>query len=441
VQCRKQTSPPSARFLSNLYQFAPFRRFFRTSDVAKLQHDFLSIRTCITRVIIRSLALTVPELTNPIHFESDVAVMRHAVSIARRGIGAVEPNPPVGAVVVSPTRSFIAEGWHHACGQAHAEVNAIASAGDQCAGNDLFVTLEPCCHHGQTPPCVDAVIAAGFRRVVIGCKDPARHANGNGADKLRNAGLEVIVGICPAETQRLIAPFRTLHTLNRPWVHAKWAMTLDGRIATYTGHSKWISGSLSRQYVHQLRGRMDVILTGAGTVSSDDPLLTARPAGQRVAARAVLDSTGESLTGDCQLIRTAATIPVIVFLTDRSSQTQREQLRRQHIDVCEVAADASGRPLMRDVLAELGRRQFTNLLVESGPGVMGSFLDADLIDEVHVFVAPTLVGGHAAFGPIGGQGAAQIPELPRLANVSTRSIASDLLIEGDVVHSGAPRKS
>ncbi|MCA9060884.1 MAG: bifunctional diaminohydroxyphosphoribosylaminopyrimidine deaminase/5-amino-6-(5-phosphoribosylamino)uracil reductase RibD, partial [Planctomycetaceae bacterium] len=201
--------------------------------------------------------------------------MSRALTIAARGLGSVEPNPAVGAVVTTATGDFVAEGWHQQFGGPHAEVHAIRAAGDRCRGATLYVTLEPCSHHGKTPPCADAVIAAGFRRVIVGCQDPAPHVAGQGLRKLREAGIEVVTGVCEGAAQRLIAPFSMLQTCQRPWVIAKWAMSLDGRIATHTGDSQWISNSTSREFVHQMRGRMDAIITGSGTVHADNPRLTA----------------------------------------------------------------------------------------------------------------------------------------------------------------------
>jgi len=368
----------------------------------------------------------------PTQFESDQHAMRYALEIARRGLGNVEPNPAVGALVVAPDRTLVSEGWHREFGGPHAEVHAIQAAGNDLAGNDLFVTLEPCSHHGQTPPCVDLVLQHQFRRVVIGCSDPAAHVNGQGIAQLRENGVDVVEGICGAEAARLIAPFRTLQLNGRPWVHAKWAMTMDGRIASRTGHSKWISNERSREYVHQLRGRMDVILTGRGTVVADNPLLTARPEGARRPLRAVLDSTGESLTNDSQLLRTANEVPVAVFATAHCTDAEQARLQRAGVECIVVDADGRGRPDVDAVLLELGRRRCTNLLVESGPGILGALFDSEKVDELHVFVAPKIVGGVKALSPVGGLGRANIPELPNLQNVRTRDFEGDVLIQADV---------
>src|SRR6266566_3686691 len=222
---------------------------------------------------------------------SDEFWMRWALELAERGRGYVEPNPLVGAVLVRDGR-VVGEGWHRRHGEAHAEVNALAEAGAAARGATLYVTLEPCCHHGKTPPCTDAVLRAGIRRVVAAMADPFPRVAGQGTALLQAAAVAVEVGLGEAEARRLNAPYLKLLTTGRPYVHAKWAMTLDGKIATRTGDSKWISGEMSRRHTHELRGRMDAIIVGIGTVLADNPILTVRPPGPRVPIRIVLDSRG-----------------------------------------------------------------------------------------------------------------------------------------------------
>lgn len=365
-------------------------------------------------------------------FADDADVMRHALAIARQGLGVVEPNPAVGAVVVDDRLRFIAEGFHQRCGEGHAEVNAIAAAGRQTQGAQLFVTLEPCSHHGKTPPCADAVIAGGFRRVVIGCPDPAPHTAGRGIEKLRAAGLEVVVDVCRDEAEFLIAPFRKLITTKLPWVHAKWAMTLDGRIASHSGHSKWISGAASRAEVHRLRGRMDAIVTGAGTVRADDPRLTARPPGPRTPLRVVVDSDGRSVTTNGQLMSSLNESPLLICAGESFAASDH---LKQLVDLGAEIFVASGddrREQVQQLVCELGRRQLTNVLLEAGAGLMGSFFDQQLVDEVHVFVAPKIIGGQAAMSPVGGDGLNQIPQLASLDGLTVRQFEDDILIEGRV---------
>lgn len=368
-----------------------------------------------------------------LHFDDDESVMRRALETARRGVGFVEPNPAVGAVIVDKNRSFIAEGFHERFGEEHAEVNAILQAGTRTAGAQLFVTLEPCSHYGKTPPCADAVIAAGFRRVVIGCQDPAPHVSGAGIQKLRDAGIEVVVGICESDAARLIAPFQMLTCHNRPWVIAKWAMTLDGRIAARTGHSRWISSDQSRERVHCLRGRVDAIITGSGTVTADDPLLTARPSGPRTALRVIVDSRGTSLVHAAQLRSTVSEIPSLVCVTDAASAATCDELRESGFEVFTAEQTSSGQCDLRDVLQELGRRNCTNALVECGGALLGSLFDAHLIDEVQVYIASKLVGGAHAVSPIEGIGLQEIPSVPNLTRVCSDIVDGDIVVSADVV--------
>jgi len=339
----------------------------------------------------------------------DAVWMREALELAERGRGHVEPNPLVGAVVVRG-ESAVARGWHERFGGPHAEVNALANLGDAGRGATLYVTLEPCCHAGKTPPCTAAVIGAGIRRVVAAMPDPFPAVAGGGIRQLRAAGVDVTVGVCESEARRLNRAYLTLVNKARPYVHLKWAMSLDGRIATRTGESKWISGEASRRRVHQLRGRMDAIIVGAGTVRADDPLLTARPAGPRTPTRIVLSSRPE-LPAGCQLLRTAGDAPVIVAAATPG--------RAPGVEVLVV-------PSVAGLLEELGRRRMTNVLVEGGARVFGSFLDSGLVDEVHAFVAPTLIG--EGTGVMRGAGAGRIPEAPRFSELSVEPVDTDIYI-------------
>lgn len=347
--------------------------------------------------------------------------MRRALALAEFGKGAVEPNPMVGAVVLDAAGDVVGEGWHQRFGGPHAEVVAFVAAGDRARGGTLYVTLEPCCHHGKTPPCTDAVLRSGVSRVVVATVDPFPKVAGGGIGILRNAGLTVEVGLLEAESQSLNAPYFKLLATGHPWVIAKWAMTLDGKIATRTGDSKWISGEESRRQVHGLRGKVDAILVGRGTVVADDPVLTARPPGPRTAARVVLSASGE-LPVNCQLLATARDAPVIVF-TRAGNETRLAAWSEAGAEVVSLA-DCS----IPASLADLGRRRFTNVLVEGGAGVLGAFRDADAIDEVHAYIAPKLAGGAAAPGPVGGQGIERIADATRFAEVRFEPVGCDLRV-------------
>lgn len=376
-----------------------------------------------------------PSSPNTTVFTDDVEAMRHALQIAQQGTGFVEPNPTVGAVIVDKDLRLIADGFHQRCGEAHAEVNAIAAAGHNTQAAQLFVTLEPCSHHGKTPPCADAVIAAGFRRVVIGCEDPAPHTAGQGIAKLRDAGIEVVIGVCQPEAEWLIAPFRKLITTGLPWIHAKWAMTLDGCIATRTGHSRWISSAASRREVHRLRGHMDAIITGAGTVRADDPLLTARPPGPRIPLRVVVDSDGSSVQESGQLLSTISGGPVLVCVREPSVDSDHlRQLADAGAEIFVTSGDDKGDQL-KQLLKELGKRQVTNALLEAGAGLLGTFFDQKLVDEAHTFVAPKIAGGRESLSPVGGRGLAEIPRPASLCGIKIRQFDSDVLIEGRIQRS------
>jgi len=236
--------------------------------------------------------------------------MRRALDLARHGEGYVEPNPMVGCVIVRGGE-IVGEGWHSRYGGPHAEIEALRVAGDKAAGATLYVTLEPCNHAGKTPPCTRALIEARLSRVVVGCQDPSPQVAGRGLAALRAAGLPLEVGPLAEQARQLIAPFAKLVTKRRPWIIAKWAMTLDGKLATHTGSSQWVSNSQSRAVAHRLRGRVDAVLVGRGTLEQDDPLLTARPSGARTAIRIVLDSHA-SLAPQSQLARSVSRAPVLV---------------------------------------------------------------------------------------------------------------------------------
>ncbi len=351
---------------------------------------------------------------------TDFDWMMRALELARRGRGLVEPNPMVGAVVLSHG-AIVGEGWHQRFGEVHAEVNALNQAGASAVGATLYVTLEPCNHTGKTPPCVDAIIRAGVRKVVAAMTDPFPQVAGSGIARLRAAGIDVDVGIGEAEAKRLNGAYLTLVSMGRPYVHAKWAMTLDGKIATHSGQSKWITGQESRRRVHELRGLMDAIIVGAGTVRADDPQLTARPPGPRTALRVVLSSEGR-LPENCQLLRSAHEVPVLIAGARIATPSHFQALG------CEVLAVNS----VADLLAEFGRRRFTNVLVEGGGGVLGSFRDAGLIDEVHAFIAAKLIGGKNALSPLGGIGAETTERGLNIVEWTCERVADDIYINGRI---------
>lgn len=368
-----------------------------------------------------------PPTTDP---DLDALFMRRALELAVRGQGWVEPNPMVGCVLVRDG-GVVGEGWHQKFGGAHAEVEAIAVAGGRAKGATAYVTLEPCSHHGKTPPCVDALLEAGVVRVVCAMSDPFPAVAGKGTAALKAQGVSVEVGLLEEEARRINAPYLKLVATGRPWVIAKWAMTLDGKIATRTGDSRWISCEASRAIVHQLRGRVDAILVGGGTARQDDPLLAAKPAGPRVATRIVVDREA-SLSPASQLVRTAREAPVLIA----AGNPPAENVERLTRAGCEVfsCGEAEGREAvdLTGLLAELGRRRMTNLLVEGGSELLGSLFDAQAIDEVYVFIAPKLIGGKSAPGPIAGLGLEKIASGLSLVNPEIRQVGDDVLVQGRI---------
>jgi diaminohydroxyphosphoribosylaminopyrimidine deaminase/5-amino-6-(5-phosphoribosylamino)uracil reductase len=356
----------------------------------------------------------------------DLGWMNLALAEAHRGRGAVEPNPLVGAVLVRDGQ-FVAKGHHARFGGPHAEVMALRDAGEDARGATLYVTLEPCCHHGKTPPCTDAIVSAGVKRVVAAIRDPFPHVRGSGLATLRSAGIEVDLGVHAEAAALVNAPYLKRIATGLPYVTAKWAMTLDGKTAVASGDSKWISSLASRTLVHQLRGQVDAIAVGIGTALADDPQLSARPAGPRTALRIVLDSKAV-LPLSSNLVQTAGQIPLLVATTAQAPPQRCEALQHHGCEVI-VFGQRQHVPVL-DLLAELGRRDMTNLLVEGGGKVMGAFLEAGQVDAIDAFIAPILEGGDHPHTPVRGAGAASMSAATRLEHVSCSEVDGDLRIRG-----------
>lgn len=360
--------------------------------------------------------------------------MRRALELAGLARGRTSPNPLVGAVIVRDGE-IVGEGYHRRAGTPHAEVHALRDAGERARGATLYVTLEPCNHYGRTPPCTEALIAAGIAEVYMAMLDPNPLVNGQGRERLERAGIRTFVGLCGQEAAALNRPFITHITQGRPLVIVKVACSLDGKIATRTGESRWISGELARQRVHKLRDEVDAIMVGANTAIVDDPRLTTRlPGGEEVQhpLRIVVDSRGRvplaarlfdpELPGRAMLATTAA-----------CSLVHREALRQRGIEVLVLPAGPDGRVELSALLQELGRQQVTSLLVEGGGTLLDAFFRARLVDQVLAFVAPLIIGGREAPSAVGGEGVALLREAPRLVNPSVEQVGEDFLI------SGAPR--
>jgi len=320
--------------------------------------------------------------------DPDAHFMNVALDCAAAGRGAVEPNPMVGAVIVRDGVE-LGRGWHERFGGLHAERNALAAAGDDLRGATMYVTLEPCCHQGKTPPCTGAILAAGIARVVVAMTDPDENVAGRGIEILRGAGVQVDVGVCGERAAELLGAYCKLRTRGRPWVMCKWAQTSDGYLALPPGSGRWVSGDESRARVHEIRSWCDGILVGIGTVLADDPLLTDRseiPNRGRQLTRVVLDSHLRIPAGS-QLVATADRTPVLVATTATADPQTADALRSAGVELIELPAAGAGLDL-EALLDELGRRQWTYLLVEGGPKVLGSFIYSHLADELLVFVSP-----------------------------------------------------
>lgn len=350
--------------------------------------------------------------------------MRRALALAARGRGRVEPNPMVGCVIVLGGR-VVGEGYHRRFGGPHAEVFALRQAGAKARGADVYVTLEPCCHFGKTPPCTEALIAARVGRVFAAMTDPFDQVAGKGLGALRKAGIETQLGLCAAEGEALAAPYLKRRRTGRPWVILKWAQSIDGKIADRTRTSQWISGEAARLLTHRWRGEMDAIVVGIETALHDDPLLTARTnRPKRVPARIVLDANLR-LSTRAQLVRTAKAAPVLIATCRAATRNNAAKCRRLSAADAEVVAlpVKGGRVDLAALLDELGRRDMTNVMVEGGGKVLGAFFDAGLADECRIFVSPRLIGGDAAPDALRGTG----KKLAGLANATVRKVGEDLL--------------
>ena len=351
----------------------------------------------------------------------DARFMALAIEAARRG--RPSPNPHVGAVIVDAAGQVVGVGHHERAGMAHAEVAAIADAGS-CVGLTLYVTMEPCNHHGRTPPCTEAVLAAGLDRVVVGAIDPAPHVPG-AIDRLRAAGVKVTAGVLEDECVELIADFAKHIQTGLPYVTLKAAVTLDGRMATRTGDSQWITGPEARTEVHRMRDRADAILVGVGTVLADDPELTVRHVEGVDPLRVVLDAhlrtpPDAKLAGDHTLV-----------LHVDGDEAKAEALRARGVDVCRVEGRDDGRVAIRAALEELGRRDVVRLLVEGGPEVHASFLASGLVDRAAVFVAPKILGDASAPAFCGGaREPAKMAEALTLGSPQVTQLGPDVLITG-----------
>jgi diaminohydroxyphosphoribosylaminopyrimidine deaminase / 5-amino-6-(5-phosphoribosylamino)uracil reductase len=360
--------------------------------------------------------------------ERDARHLRRAIELAAEARGMTSPNPLVGAVVVKGDR-VIGEGFHAAAGLPHAELVALGACSEDPAGATLYVSLEPCCHDGRTPPCTDAIVAARIARVVVGSDDPTDKASGRGLGILRDEGVavEVVNGEVGASARLLNQPFRKHARTGRPLVIVKAAMTLDGKVATSTGDSRWISGEASRARAHRWRAELDAVAVGIGTALADDPLLTARvEAVPRQPTRVVFDSEAR-LPADSSLVRSIDDAPLVVVCSRAAARTGTQALSAAGVDVITVSGENEA-ARVRGALDELGSREIQSLLLEGGPHLTGAFLDAGEVDEMRVFIAPIVAGGRQARSPIEGQGFQLIGAARRALDHEVEQIGEDVLI-------------
>jgi diaminohydroxyphosphoribosylaminopyrimidine deaminase/5-amino-6-(5-phosphoribosylamino)uracil reductase len=359
--------------------------------------------------------------------------LARAIEIAEQGRGRVSPNPLVGAVIADGA-GVVGEGFHRELGGPHAEVEAIRAAGArELAGATMYVSLEPCCHQGRTPPCTDAIREAGIVRVVVASDDPSEHASGRGLGILRDDGIEVVFadGDLANRARLLNQPFRKRARTGRPWVLFKSAMTLDGKVATSSGDSKWISGESSRRRAHHWRAECDAVAVGVGTALADDPLLTARVEGvARQPRRVVFDSLGR-LPLDAQLVRDARRVPLTIVVSRAAPRSATDALEAHGAEV--IVAPGENEPArVCSALDQLGGAGVASILLEGGPHLAGAFLDAGEIDEIRLFLAPVILGGRTARDPLEGEGVEQIADAVRALTLDCDRVDEDLLISARI---------
>lgn len=358
----------------------------------------------------------------------DMDYMCRALALAELGCGWTSPNPMVGAVIVRDGK-ILGEGYHQKCGQAHAERNALASCAGSPRGATMYVTLEPCCHTGRQPPCVDAILESGIARVVVGTLDPNPLVAGKGVRILREHGVAVEVGVLEDECRALNTVFFHFIQTGLPYVVLKYAMTLDGKIATRTGASRWVTGEQARRRVHEDRNRYRAILVGVGTVLADDPLLTCRVEGGRDPVRVVCDSHLRTPL-DAHLVRTAQQTPVILA-TLCADAARKAAYEAAGCQVWTLPAH-EGRVSLPALMERLGGEGIDSVLIEGGAAVHGAALESGIVDRVQAYLAPKLFGGADAPSPIGGQGVALPDEAVRLKNSRITRLGEDFLIESEV---------
>ena len=356
-------------------------------------------------------------------------LMRQALDLARQAHGTSSPNPWVGAVVVNAGR-IVGQGYTRPPGGPHAEIVALEEAGSAARGATLYVTLEPCSHHGRTPPCTDALIAAGVAKVVYSIEDPDARVSGSGHRQLEEAGVEVEVGDGAEDSARLLEAYIKHRRTGLPFIIAKYAASLDGRIAAASGDSRWVSGPMTLRWAHDGRTKLDAIMVGAGTVVADNPQLTARPGGELAEhqpLRIVLDSAGR-ISPDAGVF--SAVAKTLVATTARSTSEWRRAIEETGAEVLVFDEDRDGRVPLPELLRELGSRGVVTLLLEGGGVLLGSFFDQRLVDKVTAVIAPMIIGASDAPAAVAGRGAQVMREAVRLSDMTVERLGDDILVTG-----------
>lgn len=365
----------------------------------------------------------------------DMEYVQRALDLAKKGRGFTNPNPLVGAVIVKDSR-IIGEGYHERYGGPHAEINAFNNAVEDVFGATMYVTLEPCSHHGKTPPCAEAIVKKGIRKVVIGMRDPNPLVSGRGIAMLKAAGIEVEVGVLEQEGRILNEIFLKYITTNLPFVIMKTAMTLDGKIATRTNASRWITGEQSREYVHELRNKVSGIMVGIGTVLADDPSLTTRlkEGGGRDPVRIIVDS-GARIPLLAKVLNLDSAAKTYIAVTERAGAEKTSSLLEKGAEVI-IVQSKDDRVGLKELMRELGRRNIDSILLEGGSELNYAALEAGIVDKVCSFIAPKIIGGCTAKTPVGGEGRALMEEAIRLEYVETHLMGEDIMIEGYIRKEG-----
>ncbi|MBU5488262.1 bifunctional diaminohydroxyphosphoribosylaminopyrimidine deaminase/5-amino-6-(5-phosphoribosylamino)uracil reductase RibD [Clostridium sp. MSJ-8] len=359
----------------------------------------------------------------------DKIYMKRALELAALGRGKVAPNPMVGAIIVKEDK-IIGEGYHKKYGDNHAEVNAVENATEDVRGATMYVTLEPCAHYGKTPPCAKRIVEEGIKKVVIGVLDPNPLVAGKGVNILKDAGIEVVVGVLEEECRKINEIFMKYIETSRPFVLMKYAMSLDGKISTATGKSKWISCEESRKDVHKLRNNLSAIMVGINTVIKDNPMLNCRIEGGNDPIRIIVDSNLR-IPLDSKIVNTSNNISTIVATTHKADKDKIKLLEERNVEVI-VAKEKDGRVDITSLIDKLGEKKIDSILLEGGSEINFSCLQEGIVDKVRIYIAPKILGGNNAKGAVGGRGVSEMIESFNIENIDISTIGSDIVVEGYV---------